>query len=124
MPPAMAVRFLGSAAVLLLFAACSGAGTTQTETAEARTEQTSRMAWWREARFGMFVHWGLYAIPAGEWPMGDPKASKGHAEWIRDSAKIPVEEYEKLQPRFDPVKFDAELWAKTAAAAGMKYLVI
>jgi alpha-L-fucosidase len=86
--------------------------------------QDERMAWWREARFGMFIHWGLYAIPAGEWPMGAPDAARHHGEWIRESAQIPVGEYEKLKPRFNPVKFDADLWARTAADAGMKYLVI
>ena len=88
------------------------------------------MAWWREARFGMFIHWGLYAIPAGEWPMpgpdgkSAPDANKDHAEWIRETAHISVAEYEKLQPKFNPVKFDADLWAQMAADAGMKYLVI
>jgi alpha-L-fucosidase len=86
--------------------------------------QDERMEWWREARFGMFIHWGLYAIPAGEWPMGAKDARHDYGEWIRDSAQIPVGEYDRLQPRFDPVKFDADLWARTAAAAGMKYLVI
>src|SRR5262245_23010977 len=79
--------------------------------------QDERMAWWRDARFGMFIHWGLYAIPAGEWPMGAPDAKKDYGEWIRESAHIPVGEYEKLQPRFDPVKFDAALWARTAREA-------
>src|SRR3972149_7060257 len=65
----------------------------------------SRMAWWREARFGMFIHWGLYSVLAGEW-----NGSKGHAEWIRETAHIPVNEYEKLLGRFNPVKFDADAW--------------
>src|SRR5262249_18007728 len=92
--------------------------------------QDERMAWWRDARFGMFIHWGLYAIPAGEWPMPDkdgksaPNVNKDHAEWIRETAQIPVTEDEKLQPQFNPVKFDGDLWAKMAADAGMKYLVI
>ena len=77
------------------------------------------MAWWREARFGMFLHWGLYSIPAGEWA-GETE----HAEWIRTTAEIPLEEYERLQARFDPQGFDAGAWARMAAEAGMKYLVI
>ncbi|GAB4144590.1 MAG: hypothetical protein Fur0037_12410 [Planctomycetota bacterium] len=77
------------------------------------------MAWWREARFGMFIHWGLYSIPAGEW-----NGQKNHAEWIRTTARIPLAEYEKLRARFDPVEFDADEWAAIAADAGMKYLVI
>ncbi len=49
------------------------------------------MDWWREARFGMFIHWGLYAIPAGEW-----NGQKDYGEWIRTQAHIPVGEYEKF----------------------------
>lgn len=81
--------------------------------------QDERMAWWREARFGMFIHWGLYAIPAGKW--GD---RTGHGEWIRETAQIPLEEYERFLPQFNPVQFDADAWARMAADAGMKYLVI
>ncbi len=80
----------------------------------------ARMGWWREARFGMFIHWGLYAIPAGEWP---GKGNK-HAEWIRDTAQIPVGEYEKLKDKFNPTKFDAKAWAGLAQEAGMRYMVI
>jgi alpha-L-fucosidase len=80
-----------------------------------------RMQWWHEARFGMFIHWGLYAIPAGEW-----KGQKipGLGEWIMNNAKIPVSEYEKLAGEFNPVKFDAEQWVQIAKNAGMKYIVI
>ena len=78
-----------------------------------------RMAWWREARFGMFVHWGLYAVLAGEWG-----GRTDYAEWIRNNAKIPMQEYDKLVGRFNPVQFDADRLASLAAGAGMKYLVI
>ena len=104
---------------LLPLAACSSSGEHAPKPASAASEQDRRMAWWREARFGMFIHWGLYSIPAGEW-----KGETGHAEWIRETAHIPLEEYEQLQPQFHPVKFDAEAWARMAADAGMKYLVI
>lgn len=77
------------------------------------------MAWWREARFGLFLHWGLYALPAGEW-----NGKTSHGEWIRDTAHIELPEYEKLLARFDPVKFDADAWARMAADAGMQYVVI
>jgi alpha-L-fucosidase len=80
----------------------------------------ARMGWWREARFGMFIHWGLYAIPAGEWP----GRGNHHGEWIRDSAKIPLDEYATLAPKFNPVKFDADAWVRLAQDAGMRYLVI
>lgn len=78
-----------------------------------------QMDWWREARFGMFIHWGLYAIPAGEWG-----GRTDYGEWIRHSAKIPREEYEKLKDRFNPVKFDAREWVRLAKSAGMKYITI
>lgn len=86
---------------------------------ETREEKDNRMAWWREARFGMFIHWGLYAIPAGEW-----KGETRHAEWILHTAQIPVREYEKFASRFNPVKFNAKKWVKIAKDAGMKYIVI
>ena len=82
-------------------------------------DNNKRMEWWREARFGMFLHWGLYSIPAGQW--GNEKT---HAEWIRETAKIPVAEYEKLMTQFNPVKFNAEDWVKMAKDAGMKYIVL
>jgi alpha-L-fucosidase len=94
------------------------AGQVVQETKEARDQ---RMRWWREARFGMFIHWGLYAIPAGEW---NGKPVKGIGEWIMNNAPVPREEYEKLVPQFNPVKFNAKQWADTAKAAGMKYIVI
>lgn len=77
------------------------------------------MKWFREARFGMFIHWGLYAVPAGKW--GN---QTGYGEWIRDSARIPVGTYEQFQGQFNPVKFDADTWAKLAKEAGMRYVTI
>jgi alpha-L-fucosidase len=78
-----------------------------------------RKKWWREARFGMFVHWGLYALLAGEW-----SGRTDYAEWIRNNAKIPIGEYDKLVARFNPTAFSADTFAKLAADAGAKYLVI
>jgi len=77
------------------------------------------MVWWRDARFGMFIHWGLYAVPAGEW-----NGKTGYGEWIRTSAEIPLEVYDRFRGRFNPVKFDADAWVKMARDAGMKYIVI
>jgi len=78
-----------------------------------------RMAWWRDARFGMFIHWGLYAIPAGTW-----KGETNHAEWIRTTAQIPLDVYDGFINQFNPEKFDAETWVRLAKTAGMKYIVI
>jgi alpha-L-fucosidase len=71
----------------------------------------ARIAWWREAKFGLFVHWGLYAIP-------------GRGEWVQWNEQIPVDEYAKLAGQFKPDKFDAGEWAAIAKAAGMKYAVM
>ncbi|HWR37451.1 MAG TPA: alpha-L-fucosidase [Clostridia bacterium] len=76
---------------------------------------------WREARFGMFIHWGLYAVPAGEWK---GREVPGIGEWIMNRAKIPVSEYEALAPQFNPTKFNAEEWVRIAKQAGVKYIVI
>ncbi len=80
-----------------------------------------RLQWWREARFGMFIHWGLYAVLAGEWK---GQKTPGLGEWIMRDLKIPISEYEQLAKQFNPVRFDAEAWAELAKEAGMKYLVI
>ncbi|WP_309009054.1 alpha-L-fucosidase [Pelagicoccus sp. SDUM812005] len=80
-----------------------------------------RMEWWRDAGFGMFIHWGLYSIPAGEYK---GQRVKGIAEWIMEKLDIPVAEYEKFAAQFNPVKFDADEWVAIAKNAGMKYIVI
>ncbi len=82
-------------------------------------KETDRMEWWRDARFGLFLHWGLYAVPAGEW-----NGKTNHEVWIRESAQIPLEQYEKFTTQFNPVKFNADEWVKLARDAGMKYIVI
>ena len=88
---------------------------------ETPEQMDKRMAWWREAKFGMFIHWGLYAIPAGEWK---GKPVPGIGEWIMHHGKIPKEEYAPLQKQFNPVKFNAKQWVALAKKAGMKYIVI
>ena len=82
-------------------------------------DHDARMAWWREARFGMFLHWGLYAIPAGKW--GN---QTNYGEWVRDSARIPRDVYDGFRPTWTPTRFDADAWAQMPADAGMKYVVI
>jgi len=71
----------------------------------------NRMSWWRDARFGMFIHWGIYAVPA-------------HGEWYMNTGHVPRKEYEKYAKKFDPVDFDANQWVKIAKDAGMKYMII
>ncbi len=80
-----------------------------------------RTEWFREAKFGMFIHWGLYSVPAGKWK---DQPSTFLAEWIMKQANIPSSEYEPLAKQFNPVKFNAREWVAVAKAAGMKYLVI
>jgi len=90
--------------------------------AKARsTRKADRLKWWREARFGMFIHWGLYAVPAGYYK---GKECPGIGEWIMYRFQIPVAEYEKYAERFNPVRFNADQWVRLAKAAGMKYIVI
>jgi alpha-L-fucosidase len=88
---------------------------------ETKAQRDARMAWWREARFGMFIHWGIYSVPAGVW-QGKPVGNAG--EWIMNTGKIPVADYQALPKQFDPTKFDADAWVAVAKAAGMKYIVI
>jgi hypothetical protein len=80
-----------------------------------------RLEWFREAKYGLFIHWGLYALPAGEW---NGKRSPGLGEWVMLRSAVPVKEYERLASRFNPVKFDADAWVALAKDAGMKYIVI
>jgi alpha-L-fucosidase len=80
-----------------------------------------RLEWFRDAKYGLFIHWGLYAIPAGEW---QGKRSLGLGEWIMNRSKVPVRDYEKLASQFNPVKFDPDAWVQLAQDAGMKYIVI
>ncbi|MBM4154367.1 MAG: hypothetical protein FJ221_04995 [Lentisphaerae bacterium] len=80
----------------------------------------ARLPWFDEAKYGLFINWGLYAIPAGEWK-GQPV--DGIGEWIMNRAKIPVKEYEQLAKQFNPSKFSADEWAQLAVDAGMKYVV-
>ncbi|MDI9410843.1 MAG: alpha-L-fucosidase [Bacteroidia bacterium] len=79
-------------------------------------------AWWHEARLGMFVHWGLYSVAAGQW---DGKDIPGWGEWLLNKIKVDPAVYAStLMPRFDPVKFDADAWVRAAKDAGMGYIVV
>jgi alpha-L-fucosidase len=93
-----------------------GAGYQQTGAAEAE-----RLAWWREARFGMFVHWGLYSILGGAWK---GEEAFPHPEWIMRHKQIPVREYETLARDFLPDEANVVEWVRLGEDAGMKYLVV
>ena len=85
----------------------------------ASKQNDPKMNWWKEAKFGLFIHWGIYAVPAGKW--GD---NTSYNEWIMRSAKIPIVEYAALAKQFNPIKFNADEWVKLAKDAGQKYIVI
>ncbi|MDR1747136.1 MAG: alpha-L-fucosidase [Tannerella sp.] len=78
---------------------------------ETKEKKEKRMAWWTHDRFGMFIHWGLYALPARH-------------EWVKHNEKIPDEDYQKYFEHFDPDLYDPKEWAAKAKEAGMKYVVI
>ena len=88
---------------------------------ETPAQRDARMAWWREAKFGMFIHWGVYSVPAGFYH-GEPVPGIG--EWIMNKGKIPMAEYQQFAKQFDPTNFNADEWVKIAKDAGMKYIVI
>lgn len=79
------------------------------------------MAWWRDARFGMFIHWGVYSVPAGRY---ENKEVPGLGEWIMHDARIPRATYQQFARQFDPVNYDPDAWVRLAKEAGVKYIVI
>ncbi len=88
---------------------------------ETKEQRDERMAWFREAKFGLFIHWGVYAVPAGTY---DGKQVPGIGEWIMCRGKIPMAEYQPYAKAFNPVKYDPDAWVRLAKEAGMKYIVI
>jgi alpha-L-fucosidase len=113
-PPQAAERIAGGAGSPVHGGQASAAATT--DGAKAK-----RLEWFHEAKYGLFIHWGLYALPAGEWK---GRRIPGIGEWIMNRAQIPVKEYERLAQQFNPVKFNADEWVQLAIDAGMKYIVI
>lgn len=86
---------------------------------ESTMEKNARMQWWRDARFGMFIHWGVYAVPAGAY-----NGHTGYGEWIMYEANIPVDIYRGFAKQFNPVEYSPEEWVLMAKKTGMKYIVI
>lgn len=84
---------------------------------EPADENLANREWFQDAKFGMFIHWGIYSVMAGG-------GNYGIAEWIMNQQQIPIVAYENLAPFFNPVKFDPAEWVATAKAAGMKYITI
>jgi alpha-L-fucosidase len=119
------LRLAASAALLVSLAALDSSTRAQAQAPAAAPAadpaRTERLKWFREAKYGLFIHWGLYAVPAGQWK---GRAIPGLGEWIMNRAPIPVAEYETLAKQFNPVKFDADAWVRLAKDAGMRYIVI
>lgn len=108
---------------LLLCAAAGSLAVLQGTRTETATERDARMAWWRDARFGMFVHWGLYSGLAGTWD-GKPVAKTGGMEWIQNRVKADTGTYAKRAiPLFKPTTTFAREWARLAKEAGARYVV-
>lgn len=104
-------RLFQSLAFLVLTGLSTSAMSQQKLGSETPAEKTERMKWWTDARFGMFIHWGLYALPARH-------------EWVKNRERITNETYQKYFDQFDPDHFEPKKWAKEAKAAGMKYAVL
>jgi alpha-L-fucosidase len=118
---AMKKLFVGSLAVIAALSPLARALEGDPYANETPDQHNQRMAWWRDAKFGMFIHWGVYAVPAGTY---DGKQIGGIGEWIMLRGKIPVAPYRAFANDFNPVKYDPAAWAALAKEAGMRYMVI
>ena len=107
-------------AMTVLLILTAGCGSSDQQALLDQVEKTP-IAKFQDQKFGMFIHWGLYAIPAGVWK---GEYVRGIGEWIMFRKQIPVQEYEKLADEFNPVDFNADEWSQLAEDAGMKYMVI
>ena len=112
---------ISTAATLILGSAHSQELQVNASTRETPEQFAERTKWWREAKFGMFIHWGVYAVPA-DATTKDGKKSAG--EWYFFNKQAQMKDYEKFASQFNPVRFNARQWVKTAKDAGMKYIVI
>lgn len=88
---------------------------------ERPVDEAVRFGWWREAKFGLFIHWGVYAVAASQWSGKDYGSA---AEWLLNHAKIKPADYFPLGTRFNPVNFNADEWVRIAKEAGFRYIVI
>ena len=106
---------------LALFVLLFNSSCKQYQSKDKELSAEERMEWWQEARFGMFIHWGIYSVPAGFYK---GEAQTNSAEWIMNKGKIPIAEYEKFATQFNPTEFNAKEFVGLAKEAGMKYMVI
>lgn len=105
----------------LLLLVSTNIGFSQKNTEVIKLSDDERMEWWRDSKFGMFIHWGAYSIIGGE---RGTKIAGGGAEWAMDKLDYTIEDYEKFPKMFNPTMFDADAWVTMAKNAGMKYIVI
>ena len=115
------VAFALLAAGALHLQAATGSDNPDPYANETPAQRAERMKWFAEARFGLFIHWGVYSVPAGIY-QGQPVGNYG--EWIMNFGKIPESDYREFAMQFNPVKFNADEWVQLAKDAGMKYIVI
>jgi alpha-L-fucosidase len=113
--------FLALATASIVSSAFPSLAQSQSPATQSAESREARLAWFKQAKYGLFIHWGLYAIPAGEW---NGQRIPGIGEWIMNRAKIPVADYEKLAQQWNPTQYDPEKWVQMAQDAGMKYIVI
>ncbi|GJM34976.1 MAG: alpha-L-fucosidase [Saprospiraceae bacterium] len=107
---------------LIAIVSCNEKVPVEVEEQTVALDDDERMAWWRNAKFGMFIHWGAYSIPGGE---RNGEVCGGGAEWIMDKLDYTIEDYEnEVVAKFNPVQFDADKWVAMAKDAGMKYIVL
>jgi alpha-L-fucosidase len=110
--------------MMALFTMLGNSATAQYKTSwdtTSSSKENPNLKWFKEAKFGLFIHWGLYSKLAGDWK---GKRYYGSGEWIMNQAKIPAAEYAKVASEFNPVNFNADAWAQFAQDAGFSYLVI
>ncbi len=88
---------------------------------QATEKEHNRIQWWKDAKFGMFIHWGIYSVPAGNW---NDQKTMGNSEWIMNSLEIPVQEYEKFASEFNPRGFNADEWVAYAEKTGAGYITV
>ena len=118
----VALSLLGATAVRAQSSAHAVSfGPAATSARESTAQKDARMQWWRDAQFGMFIHWGAYSVPAGVY---HGERTDGIGEWIMSHSKVPIPEYEQFVHAFNPTKYDADAWVHAAKDAGMKYIIL